>query len=466
MAMYQKPVVYIDIETSGGNYHTSRIIEIATIRVENDQVVDGFSSLINPGHPLPYWITQLTGITDADIVQAPCFDDIAYQLQYILDKAIFVAHNVRFDYSYIKRELAASGYDYSPQLLCTVRLSRALYPDFQGHSLEKIITRHGLAVKNRHRAYDDALAIKQFAELAYQEKGDLFWQTAIKKQFKRQTLPPHLSDQSIEKAENSPGVYIYESEDSIPLYVGKSKTTRNRLLSHFREDIKTDKEMKLSRSVHKIKVIPTNNELEALLLESSLVKQLRPFHNRRLRQKKHRTVLTKTLDNDGYIGLAQKEMDIADLTNFNHIYGLFNSKLQAKSSLEHIIRTNQLCPNRMHCSHIHKPCFLYQLGKCHGACIGLESSDSYNTRLDSAFKPHRIAEWPYDTPITLTDESGSGIVLDQWILLGYIQSLSQATTDYQPVEKKFDLDIYQILKRFVLKKPNGYVIAPIKLPTS
>lgn len=458
--MYQEPAVYVDIETSGGNYQTSRIIEIAAIRVEENEITEVFSSLVNPGHSLPYWISQLTGITDVDVVQAPYFNEIAYQLHNLLDHAVFIAHNVRFDFSYIKHELAACGYDISPRLLCTVRLSRALYPAHHGHSLEKIIDRHNLSVNNRHRAYDDAMAIKQFAELAFQEKGDRAWQTALAKQFKHQTLPPHLSHQSLNKATNTPGVYIYESKDAMPLYVGKSVATRNRLLSHFREDIHTEKEMNLSRSVHKIKVISTHNELEALLLESSLIKQLQLSHNHRLRQKRYRTVLNRTLDSDGYIGLQPKEIDIAELTHFSDIYGVFNSKQQAKSSIEHIIRSDKLCPSRMNQSQIGKPCLLYQLGKCYGACLGLESSDSYNARLDSAFQTHRIAEWPFDSPVSLTDEKGSGVVLDQWILLGYIRSLRQTGPKFKPVTKNFDFDTYQILKRFILKKPESYHIAP------
>ncbi|HET9098628.1 MAG TPA: 3'-5' exonuclease, partial [Candidatus Saccharimonadales bacterium] len=154
--MFSEPVVYVDLETTGVSAQRAKIIEVGAIRVEDGEVVEEFKSFINPGAPIPYFITNITGITDADVVQAPYFEDIAYQLDQILKGAIFIAHNVRFDYSFIKNQLESSGYKFRPKMLCTVRLSRALYPEARGHSLEKIILRHGLRVSARHRAYDDA----------------------------------------------------------------------------------------------------------------------------------------------------------------------------------------------------------------------------------------------------------------------------------------------------------------------
>src|SRR3982750_2063094 len=139
MDLYGEPVVYVDIETSGGSFERSKIIEIAAIRVENGQVVRELKTLLNPGMSIPYWITKLTGINDNDVVDSPYFEDIAYELAEVLDSAIFISHNVRFDYGFVKRQFEDVGSKYNPKLLCTVRLSRALYPQHKGHSLEKII---------------------------------------------------------------------------------------------------------------------------------------------------------------------------------------------------------------------------------------------------------------------------------------------------------------------------------------
>lgn len=170
--MFDEPIVFVDIETNGGMAGgKGRITEIAAIRLEGGDVVDTFTSLVNPGGPLPFWITDLTGITDADLVQAPYFDEIAESLKRIFDGAIFAAHNVHFDYSFIKHHFGMLGYDFRPKLFCTVRMSRALYPENKGHSLEKIIARHGISVDDRHRAYADTKAILDFTELAFKEKG-------------------------------------------------------------------------------------------------------------------------------------------------------------------------------------------------------------------------------------------------------------------------------------------------------
>ncbi|HEY4161251.1 MAG TPA: 3'-5' exonuclease [Candidatus Saccharimonadales bacterium] len=181
--MFEEPVVFVDIETNGGMVGSGRITEVAAIRVEDETVVDMFTSFINPGGPVPVWITRLTGITNADLVQAPYFDEIAGSLKRIFDGAIFAAHNVQFDYSFLKHHFAQTSYDFQPKLFCTVRMSRALYPEHKGHSLEKIIGRHHIAVDDRHRAYADAKAIYDFTKLAIREKGRESFDKAAAKQF-------------------------------------------------------------------------------------------------------------------------------------------------------------------------------------------------------------------------------------------------------------------------------------------
>ncbi|MCA9340374.1 MAG: 3'-5' exonuclease, partial [Candidatus Saccharibacteria bacterium] len=150
--MFETPFVFVDIETNGGSGERGRIIEIAAIKVQYGEVIESFQTLVNPGSGIPRWITTLTGIQPGDLAEAPYFEDIATQVYEFLNDSVFVAHNVLFDYSFIRRELAAAGYRYNPKLFCTVKMSRALYPEHRGHSLEKIIQRHGLLTQHRHRA--------------------------------------------------------------------------------------------------------------------------------------------------------------------------------------------------------------------------------------------------------------------------------------------------------------------------
>lgn len=139
-----------------------RVLEIAALRMENHQIVDTVSSLINPESDVPYFITNITGIASEHVEQAPLFSDVIKDFERISKDAIFVAHNVNFDYSFIQHEYRLLGETFSRQRLCTVQLSRALYPFERGHSLGKLIERHGYRVDNRHRAYDDAEVLYRF----------------------------------------------------------------------------------------------------------------------------------------------------------------------------------------------------------------------------------------------------------------------------------------------------------------
>lgn len=194
MRSLHEPLVFVDIETNALSPASGRIIEIAAIRVENGEVVQELNKLIDPGTELSHFTTQLTGITDADLRGAPAFSEIAEELHKVLDGAVFVAHNVNFDYSFIKQEFVRTGRDFDPSKLCTVRLSRALYPEHKSHKLANLIERHGFTYTARHRAYDDAHILWQFlqhVESAFEQ--DVLAQ-AISKQLKRTPFAPKFDE--------------------------------------------------------------------------------------------------------------------------------------------------------------------------------------------------------------------------------------------------------------------------------
>lgn len=149
MSLLEGPLVFVDIETNGLNHVRGRVIEVAAIRVESGKVVRKFNSLIDPETELPYFITNLTGITTNDVKGAPTFHEIADELHEIIDGAIFVAHNVRFDYSFLKQEFKRLNRSFLPKQLCTVKLSRVLYPHERSHKLQSLIDRHGFTYSAR-----------------------------------------------------------------------------------------------------------------------------------------------------------------------------------------------------------------------------------------------------------------------------------------------------------------------------
>jgi len=443
--MFEYPVVFVDIETTGGSYRNSRVLEVAAIRVENGSIVHEFSTLLNPETYIPTSITALTGITEADIVNAPSFEDIADELLEIMEGAVFVAHNVRFDYSFLKQEFANIGTSFNPKLLCTVRLSRALYANHKGHSLEKIISRHNIPVRDRHRALEDARAISYFSQLAYDEHGEEAFTVATQHQLRSQSLPPNLDMKELEQIDSVPGVYIFRDEAHQPLYVGKSISLKKRVVSHFQST--RPNEVKLSQQVHHVETIPTGSELTALLLESKLVKELMPLHNRMLRRVTSYGMLVKTI-NDEYASLKVISGTLDATTDLSTIYGVFTNRMKAKQAIDELTRTYQLCPKLMGLEKTQGACFSYTLGRCKGACIGKEAASVYNLRFEIALERSKLSEWPYRGAISLpVNDEGERVIINNWIIQGYCNDEGETTVIES--EPQFNLDEYKIVRRFI-----------------
>jgi DNA polymerase-3 subunit epsilon len=448
--MFDRPVVFVDIETTGLGARSGKIIEIALIRVEHNQIVEELHSLVNPGHHLPDWISSLTGILDTDLEGQPYFAEIADKVAKMCDGAVFIAHNVRFDYSFIKNHLADSGRIFKPELLCTVRLSRALYPAERSHKLENLITRHKIKVPARHRAYEDAKALWDFCNIAYSQHGKEVFDAAIAKQIKRKSLPPNLHPETINQISNNPGVYIFEDNDGKPLYVGKSIHLRQRVLSHFSADTESNKELRMSLNTHNIKTIETSNELDALLLESKLVKELLPLYNRKLRRRRKYVALLKKVNPSGYITISIDDIDLADC-NVENLYGIYETRGKAKAMLLSHQQSYSICPKFLGLEKGKGPCFAYHLGKCSGACIAKEDATKHNLRLELALERSKIEVWPYDEAVCVEHkgQEGSGVIVDQWKIVGQIE-------DNQIIKDSsfgiFDLDNYRILRSYLSSK--------------
>ena len=444
--MFEKPWVFVDIETNGGSGERGRVIEVAAIKVINGEIIETFSSFVNPGGSLPQWITNLTGITDNDVAQAPYFNDVAEQFLDFMQDSLFIAHNVLFDYSFLKREFDAAGHTFAPKLFCTVKLSRALYREHRGHSLEKIIQRHGIETKNRHRAYDDALAIYEFTKLAIAEKGVDAFQANLALHLKTNSFPLNVDEQFILGLPETAGVYIFEDDTGHPLYVGKSVNLRARVRSHFTNATTIAKEMKMSLRSHNVSYIQTDTEIEALLLESAKVKELQPLFNRKLRRKRTQSVMVKHTDENGYTTFTIEQHSLDQYTDLAAVYGVFTTKAQAKASVESLARTYQLCPKLLGLENRPGACFRYQLGLCRGACIGKESPASYNQRVEFALQRMKIETWPYKSKISVQISKVRSLVIDQWIPQGIYDASDDSYTE---LEGSFDIDTYKIIRSFI-----------------
>ncbi len=468
MSVLEGPLVFVDIETNGLDHLRGRVIEVAAIRVENGIIVREFNQLVDPETELPWFITNLTGITSSDVKQAPTFNQIADDLYDILDGATFVAHNVRFDYSFLKQEFKRLNRSFLPKQLCTAKLSRVLYPHERSHKLASLIARHGFSFEHRHRAYDDAAVLWQFLQHVVANFGEDVVETALSRQIARPALPKALNQDMVNRLPTGPGVYIFNDATGRPLYVGKSVNIRKRVLSHFGQDHAVSKEFKISQTIHDIETRQTRGELEALLLESDLVKELQPLHNRRLRKLERLILAKQSVSKDGHISIHLEEATNIDPAKTSDILAVYPRRGKAKESLETILKTYELCPKLMGLEKSSGACFLYQLKRCRGACVGVEKAETYNKRLRVAFERRSIRHWPYHGAVLVRDkyalqpgEVASGLIIDQWCVIGQLTQEPYCEPIISRRKKTFDLDTYKILQSYLSQKLTSLSISPL-----
>lgn len=276
--------VLLDLETTGGNPVHDRITEVAAVRMEGGQEVARWSTLVHPGTSIPPFIQNLTGITNAMVLEAPGFAEVAPHLLAMLEGAVLVAHNVRFDHGFLLNEFDRLGVALRVKTLCTVRLSRLLYPQHRGHGLDAIMQRHGLKTSARHRAMGDVDVVLAWLGMASKELGaDQISRHALTLLQGSAALPPQL-ETPVGDIPESAGVYLFYGEGPLPLYIGKSIKLRSRVMAHFQAAGRVAREMRMAQEIRRIEWMETAGELGALLLEARLVKEKQPIHNRKLRR--------------------------------------------------------------------------------------------------------------------------------------------------------------------------------------
>lgn len=285
--------VMLDLETTGGSATHDRITEIAMVRVENGAVTARWSSLVNPGQPIPPFIESLTGISDAMVADAPRFADVLAQVKALLHGAVLVAHNVRFDHGFLAHEMQRAGALLNVQTLCTVRLSRKLYPQYKSHGLDALSQRHGLHNEARHRAMGDVDAVLAWLAIAEQELGPSAVQAAAQSLLQGNAHLPAQLQTPLTDIADGPGAYVLRDAQGQAIYVGKAAHMRQRVLKHIQSAKTVAKDRELVAQTVTIECHPTAGELGALIEKMRLVEQLQPAHNRLL--KRERTTLEFTL---------------------------------------------------------------------------------------------------------------------------------------------------------------------------
>ncbi len=445
-------LAFVDLETTGGNPLVDRITEVGVIFIDEGGVRE-WSQLLNPKTRIPAFIERLTGITNEMVVNAPCFEDIAQELQTLLEGYLFIAHNARFDYGFLKNEFKRLDIVFRPNILCTVKLSRALFPEHKHHNLDNLITRHDLVVSNRHRALSDAQLIHQFWQDIHNRLEADHIASTVKKLVGRPSIPSYVNDDLIQGLPDTPGVYLFYGENDLPLYVGKSTHIKQRVVSHFSSDHRHSKEMSLSQQLRRIDYIETAGEIGALLMEAQLIKTLQPIHNRRLRRSNDLCAWQLQQKAD-YVTPTLTWADDLDFGAQENLYGLFRTQRDAHTALRKLAQDNSLCLGVLGLEKISKgrPCFARQLHKCQGACVGEESMLSHALRLQKAMTKMKINHWPYPGIIGLKEAQDLHLI-DHWCYLGTVQTESEISALLDNARPAFDKDTYMILNKALKASP-------------
>ena len=466
--MLAPKLAFVDVETTGANPVVDRITEIAILRVEDGELVERWSSLVNPGRPIPPNIQSLVGISDAMVADAPAFSELADGIRALFDACVFVAHNARFDYGFIKNEFSRIGETFDAPVLCTVKLSRALFPQHHRHGLDALIERHGLVCTARHRAMGDTEALHQFAGLiAGQFERDVL-DTAIVKAMKAPSRPAGLPEGVLEGLPEGPGVYLFYGENDLPLYIGKSVSLRSRVMGHFSSDHRSGKEAKLAQQVRRVEWQQTAGELGALLLEARLVKEKKPTENRQLRETD--AVFGLRYDPARKRGpvLVRELLNGSDPGSWEVVYGSFRTKKEADNALRELAILYKLCPRRIGI----EPwgdgaCLAHQMKRCAGVCAGKEDHAAHDERLLKVLESLRIRRWPWPGPVAIREhhaESGRSAVhlVDRWCLLGSVTDESELAGLLEaPPARVFELNTYRILLRWLDTPAGRSAVTPL-----
>jgi DNA polymerase-3 subunit epsilon len=461
-------LVFVDLETTGGSAGYDRITEVGLVRVTNGELVEEWSSLVNPERPIPAYIEAFTGISDQMVADAPRFAEIAAVVRQKLQGAVFVAHNARFDYSFLRSEFLKADRDFSAKVLCTVKLSRRLFPEFARHNLDAVMERNGLTCGARHRALGDAKVLHEFWCKLRRDVAEPRLAAAVQAILGAHKLPAHLPPGLADDLPEGPGVYRFFGEDNTLLYVGKSNSLRARVCSHFAAEDAESKSRRLADQVRRVDWVETFGELGAMLREADWIKTLKPVFNRRTKSKAQSYTLRagpSRAPNGPAYPVEAVAIDGVDLAELMQCFGVFHSEKDARKALSDIARARQLCLKILGLEDGAGSCLAFHVGKCRGVCLGKEPLILHTMRLQLALSSLKLKAWPFPGRIALRERDPRGgmpehmrgadlHVADHWAYFGTARTEEElAELGARDTSAAFDADVYRILLRYFAKNP-------------
>ena len=417
----------VDLETTGGTARSHKVIEVAVVIFDGTKIVDTYSTLINPKKYVPPFITSLTGISNEMLEDAPTFEEVADLIFAKTEGMIFVAHNVNFDYSFLKQEFAILGTKFDRKKLCTVRLAKKILPGFSSYGLGSLTSRLGITIHDRHRALGDAEATAAVLKLLIENDSNDFIGHSLKRNSREATLPANLPKETFEKLPEKSGVYYFHDSKGKVVYVGKAKNIKSRILGHFTGESGRGKRL-FHENIHNISYELTGNELIALLLESREIKRLWPEYNRAQKFTSRNHGLYQYIDQNGYCRLA-----ISKIQPGSRPLATFKDFQESRSFLNDLAIKFELCPKLCGLQKSNEVCFDHRIGRCDGACAGKVEASDYNERVVQALtsleelkKTYAIIGHGRDT------DERSLVLVENGVYIGH------GFTDYQIPTSSFD----------------------------
>lgn len=361
----------IDIETTGGSYRYERIIEIAIVIFDGEKIIDTFQSLINPEMLIPMHITRLTGISNDMVKEAPKFYEVARKIVELTEDKVFVAHNVNFDFAFIKKEFSELGFNYNRKKLCTVKYTRQVYPGLDSYSLGKLAPYFEIENNARHRAMGDAQATTELLKILIKKDNWNLFNKSIRTNDALTNMHPHLNKSTIDSLPQAPGVYFFHDDEGNIIYIGKSVNIHQRIISHLNND-KSAKSLEMKNNIADIKFQLTGSDLIAQLAESDLIKKHKPFYNRVLKKDGFKFGIYTHYDTNGYLNFSVRKA-------MNHSEALltFNSSQQARNFIYRMEVSYGICYLERN-THSNGQCLRFLNAECMGACSGIPDVEPYN----------------------------------------------------------------------------------------
>jgi DNA polymerase-3 subunit epsilon len=366
----------VDIETTGGHANAHGITEIAIIIHDGKQIIEQFETLINPFQEIPIFIQGLTGITDEMVRNAPSFAEVAQKIFSLLDQKIFVAHNVNFDFSFVHHHLKKENFYLQSKKLCTVRLSRKIFPGQPSYSLGKLTRNLNINIANRHRAGGDAFATATLFKMLLDADEHQYIKEVLSAKAKVQAFPSFISKEEIENIPRQPGVYYFKDKKDKVIYVGKAKNLYKRISSHFSNNSPHQKKQHFLKEIRKIAHQVCGTELQALILENIEIKRLWPKQNKASKTPERTFGLYVYEDQKGYTRLG-----VGKKVKFLKPFLKFNTLSEGLATLKNMSQEFNLCPKLCNIQKNTNPCLGIQDLYCLGACEGVETPDVYNARV-------------------------------------------------------------------------------------